>query len=246
MSRENSERFLAAFSAIEKALRKLVGVNRAEPFSSVVNKAAKRSGVVRAFEYDLKEYGDLRNAIVHERVNDQPIAEPHPQIVQHLERIRTAILAPPRIEQGFLKPVEICSPNDPIGKPARTMLQGAFSQVPVYAEGRLIGLLTSETIARWLGAMLAEGIGLLEEARAETVLQYTEDHDHYQLVSRQRPVVDVIEMFEEYTKRGKSLDAVIITQTGSREETPLGILTIFDLPQLYALVGLKVSTEPVR
>jgi len=114
------------------------------------------------------------------------------------------------------------------------------------AQCRLVGLLTSETIARWLGAMLAEGIGLLEEAHVETVLQYTEDHDHYQLVARRRSVVDVIEMFEDYTRRGKSLDAVIITQTGSREEMPLGILTIFDVPQLYAIVGLKVATEPMR
>ena len=69
MSRDHSERFLTAFSAIEQAIRKLAGVNHAEPFSSIVTKAAQRSGVIRKFEYYLRAYGKLRNAIVHERRN---------------------------------------------------------------------------------------------------------------------------------------------------------------------------------
>ena len=119
------------------------------------------------------------------------------------------------------------------------MYKGGFSQVPVYDDGRFLGLLTAETITRWLGANLSNGIGLVEEVSVGEVLGFTEDPDHWKLVSRRRPVLEVLEMFEASATSGKSLDAVIMTKTGDRTEAPVGILTAFDIPELYSALGSR-------
>ena len=46
------------------------------------------------------------------------------------------------------------------------MHDGSFSQPPVYSGNELVGLLTSETVARWLGDRLTDGHGILEEERS--------------------------------------------------------------------------------
>jgi hypothetical protein len=64
----NGDRFEVAYNKIDALLRKKVGRERSSAFSSVVMEAAKKDATVRAYKDDLLEYGDLRNAIVHDRV----------------------------------------------------------------------------------------------------------------------------------------------------------------------------------
>ena len=63
----NGDRFESAYNKIDALLRKKVGGERTVPFSSVVIEVAKKDPAVRRNKDDLLEYGDLRNAIVHDR-----------------------------------------------------------------------------------------------------------------------------------------------------------------------------------
>jgi hypothetical protein len=76
-----SGRFLNASAPIEKHLRTIVDGERYVTFAALVDKASAGSAVVRRYRDDLREYGDLRNAIVHERSDGYPIAEPHANVV---------------------------------------------------------------------------------------------------------------------------------------------------------------------
>jgi hypothetical protein len=42
-----------------------------------------------------------------------------------------------------------------------------------------------------------------------------------------------MECFTDIHRRGKRLDAIIITQAKSKKSSPLGIITVFDTPKLY-------------
>jgi hypothetical protein len=46
--------------------------------------------------------------------------------------------------------------------------------------------------------------------------------------------------------RGKSLDAILITQSGKPREQPLGIVTVFDIPKLLAAVDPRRQRESAR
>lgn len=236
-----SAAYLDAFVRVERHLRGLVDGRRDETFGALLSRASATSAVVRRFADDLREYADLRNAIVHERRGGEPIAEPHDQTINDLQRIAGIIADPPRVNQLGTMNVVTCAPETPIGTSAREMLAGDFSQLPVYREREFVDLLTSETIARWLGSELERHGGILEEQPVSAVLQFREPSSLEKFIGRDRIVIEVIDLFETTARDGKNLDAVIVTQNGTPRETPLYILTVFDLPRLYQIGFSKLA-----
>lgn len=228
-----SARYLDAFAAIERRLRRIVEDDRRLSFYQLVDAAATRAAPIRHYAIDLKEYADLRNAIVHERGGGRVIAEPYEDTVRAIESIQAVIENPPLV-LDIVKRREVvtATSSEPIGTTAKRMLAGSFSQVPIYDDGRFEGLLTAESIARWLATRLEGGVGLVEEEPVRVVLGYAEFDDNYRLVPRSVTVFDAIDVFTALALQGRPLDAVIVTQHGKREERPLTIATPYDMPLL--------------
>ena len=82
------------------------------------------------------------------------------------------------------------------------MLDGSFSQVPVYSGNTLMGLLTSETVARWLAAQLADGQGILEERPVEEVMRHEEGTHSYVVMGRSSTIDDALTEFDDYMHAG--------------------------------------------
>ncbi|HSM57441.1 MAG TPA: hypothetical protein VK879_14920, partial [Candidatus Sulfomarinibacteraceae bacterium] len=61
----NADRFVRAYNAIDNHLRRVLKSGKHRSFPALVDIAAKRMSEVRRYRNDLKEYGQLRNAIVH-------------------------------------------------------------------------------------------------------------------------------------------------------------------------------------
>jgi CBS domain-containing protein len=162
--------------------------------------------------------------------------------VERLESICQRLSDPPQIGVLFATKVARAGIEEPVGRPANAMLQGGFSQLPVYNGESFAGLLTAETIARWLAAQLSDGIGLLEEAPVRDVLRFTEDEENHIFQAHNATIFDALEAFDDFTHRGKSLDALLITQSGKRDEQPLGIVTVFDVPRLFAAADPRKGT----
>jgi CBS domain-containing protein len=188
---------------------------------------------------DLKEYGDLRNAIVHDGFGGQPIAEPHDETVAKLEAILEKLRDPPKLVPAFNVPVVTCEVAQPVGHAAKAMLDGGFSQLPVYENGTFRELLTAETIARWLGDKLANGDEFVLEEPIGDVVAYTEDSEHLVFVSRKATVFDALNHFDAFARRGKYLDAILISHTGAQNEKLLGIITTYDIPRLHAAADVR-------
>ena len=140
MTHQLSDRFLSAFSRIEHCIRKMAGGSIRDRFSDLLSSAVQKNVSVRPFENDLREFAELRNAIVHERGGGYPIAEPHQATVEKLEKIALLISQPPTVESIDSRQVITCCPEDPIGKSARAMFERKFSQLPVYQDKIFIGL----------------------------------------------------------------------------------------------------------
>jgi len=237
MPHENSRRYLNAFSEIERALRCLIGATKGMPFYNLIRKCSQREAIVKKYADDLREFADLRNAIVHERCNGEPIAEPHHKTVLQIEKIRNHIIAPPTVEPVFFRKVICCDLNDPIDEVAKTMLKGSFSQIPMYERGKCKGLLTAETVARWLADKFQDNISVLKGETVGMVADFREYWDNYRFISRKTTLFEVLDHFDSFAKIGKKLDALIITSGGKSNEKPLGIVTVFDLPKTYRLIG---------
>ena len=231
----NSERFLQAFGAIERHLRMQTGLEKRARFYTLVDKGAEMNAAVRRFSDDLKEFADLRNAIVHERTDEHVIAEPNDLAVRQIEHIQDLLEHPPRVIPIFQKQVHHMTTDDPIAVAAYLMRQHGFSQLPIYAADGFRGLLTTDDIARWLGECAPSGLVDLENTTIARVLDChcTENGENHQFVGRDATLFDVLEAFRACERCGSRLAAILITERGRPQEDLLGIVTIWDLPQIY-------------
>lgn len=223
LSNANSENFLEK----EKDSR----------FYTLVDVASESNKIVERFKLDLKEFADLRNAIVHERTDGRVIAEPHDEVVQKIEHIKSLLLDPPKVGSYFTKNVVTVYGEDSIAKAIKIMFDHSFSQVPVYNGDTFIGMLTANTITRWLGENLEEDIFSLSETSVGNVLRYVEDKEEYCFISKNSTLVDALIKFELFKDGGKRLEAILITQSGKPTEKLLGIITVWDIPKIYKVLN---------
>ncbi len=236
----NSDVFLRSFCEIESWLRRSVAADRSNTFYQLVDRAAQTNRVVKRYRDDLKEFADLRNAIVHERTDDHVIAEPNDRAVAEIDRIRNALLNPPAVIPRFqLAEIRSRTLADSVGDAVGDMRNGSFSQLPILSGTKVVALLTAETVVRWLASEFANEIVSLWETQIERILPFTEDVDHYCFLSRAATLFDALSKFEDFAVRGKDLDAILITNDGKPDQQLLGILTLYDLPALLEALGLR-------
>ncbi len=112
-----------------------------------------------------------------------------------------------------------------------------YSQLAVYEEKAFVALLTAGQFpVRWAGTMLAEGGGILKEAPVREVVRHTEDPDDVAFLPPSASVFDALDEFEDFSVRGRRLDAIIIAAAGRRDTSPLNIITIYDMPVLHRAI----------
>ncbi len=232
----DSDKFLEHFNAIERRLRETTQLGRDSRFFALVEIASRNDQLVRRFQDDLRKFGDLRNAIVHERAGNRVIAEPNDWAVQRIAAIAKQILQPPPVTPQFLRDVFILSDQAPIAEAVTAMHTNAFSQVPVYRDDTFLGLLTANTITRWLGANVNEDLVSLSETTVGQVLAHTEDSKHVDFMARDTTLVDVLERFLAREVLGKRLEAIVITHDGRPNTKPLGIVVVYDLAKINRLL----------
>ena len=133
--------FLAAFNSIEKFLRTELDAKKSDSFSWMARLAAKQGILTLEQSETLQEFAELRNAISHGEYEDlRPIAEPLPETVAEIERLRDALLAP----TGALEVIEhqrvvTFSPGDDIHEPLQIIASTGIAQFPIYDGGECVG-----------------------------------------------------------------------------------------------------------
>lgn len=228
----NAERFLNAYTEIEHELQRILDLGEHRRFYDLLERAARINPVIDRYKFDLRKYGDLRNAIVHDRIDGKIIAQPNNDTVSDIERIARLLLKPPPVVPLFKKEV-ISLPVDAfLARAIRTMSRHKFSQLPVIEEGSIAGLLTSNMIVHWMGKQLEKGEIDLHGTRVGEVLPFSGPKDNYKIVAAGATLFDVLELFFNYRESAYKLEAVLITTNGRPEEQILGIITNLDLPLL--------------
>ena len=182
----------------------------------------------------LRRYARLRNAIVH-NANDtrrRAIAEPRKDVVEDIEGIRLVVTKPSLLISVLGGEVTVCLSTDPIQRAAQKMTDGDFSQLPVYGDGHVIDLLTSEAIARWMTQQLTAGSPIDGETPVAEVVG-SDPGRGYRVVDRTMTVTEALEAFDEALQAGRILNALVVIRS-PRSRTVAGIATVADFPKLFA------------
>lgn len=234
---ENSDKFIQSFKSIEQLLKKILNIEEYISFNKMVEDASRKNSTIQNYKIDLKEFAELRNAIVHQRTDDnRAIAEPHPQTVSQIIAIVEKIENPLKVIPEFHSKIETVEAGAKISDALDRFYKGDYSQLPVIENGKFIDLLTTDTVTRWIAASKdGEGYLLLNVAVRE-VLPYKEFEENYRFISRNTTLVEALKIIEEVEYKDRPLDALLITDGGKKEQKLLGVITHYDISRMVSLL----------
>ena len=235
-TRSNSERFILAYNSIDYSLRAIYGFKRSISFADLIRKAVPLNSVVRKYEDELIDYGRLRNSIVHKTNPNYVIAEPHIEVVEEFEKIAKLIDTPPTaFEKICKKEVLVCDHDVSLKQVLSIMTRTGYHNIPVYQNGVLQGVAVSSKILTKIGECIL---------RNEDVDKYLEDTKVYQIIDGQEDsklfkVADkkmTIEKALNYFYINRKLAIIIITEKGTFNEEPIGVITTADILDMNAVL----------
>ena len=231
----NARRFIASYNNIDYSIRSKYNLNRSMGFSELIRKAVSLSYVIRKYEDDLIDYGRLRNAIIHGN-DDYIIAEPHKEVVEHIEMLEKLITAPPNALETVCRRDVLCIPaNLSMREVIVKIAESTYSNLPVYNGNELIGVANGQKILDSLGRYLITGGDekfFLDAVKIEDMLSKIENSNYYEIASADLTVDEALVKFHNNSK----LLAIIVTKSGSTKERPLGIITGTDVLTLNKML----------
>jgi len=146
----NAERFLDAYAKIERRMSEIARETKYVSFSNLLSRCAKQNRVISMNETNLREYNELRNAIVHQRGKaNEIIAEPVDSVTVDIERIASLLESDDTALDYSSKPVKTISPEDTVQKAYDMMCELNTSKIPVYDDTKYKGIITLEAVAKW-------------------------------------------------------------------------------------------------
>jgi hypothetical protein len=229
-----SDQFLDCYNKIDKYLTDLDDFDFSTTYSQKVIKLAERNSVIRRFKNELLTYGKLRNAIVHNpKIGSEPIAEPHRDILSNLEKIYKEVTNPIKVFPKYKCKILGASNNEYINSIMQEMTLKSFSQFPVFEKDKVIELITTNTISRWLSNILeTDGTLIIEQVRIKDLVPFIEFPKNYKFIAKNTNVYQAYDYFANCIfEEKRNLDVLFITDSGKDSEGLLGIITIEDIAQ---------------
>lgn len=111
------------------------------------------------------------------------------------------------------------------------MLMKGFMQMPIVdSKGVLIGVFSPNTLLRYASEHQNE---IKNDSKISQVKEYIyiEKHisEYYEFIKRDEILPNIVNMFDTYTKRGKKLVMIFVTQNGRSDEPIQAIITPYDV-----------------
>lgn len=199
------------------------------PFSQMIARAARENYIISTRQNDLRQYHELRNAIVHSRGKEEEIiAEPCDSVTEDIERIAELLDKKDDVLSLSSHPVKTVRKDDTIVYAYEMMKKMKTSKIPVYDEMGYAGLITLGEIAEW---------SMHEHDKKDTVLSILTERKNERVlfIRKDASIETVMHSFESSLRHGTTLLAVLITAHGIKKERPEGIITVADLAKILSL-----------
>ena len=231
----NALKFIAAYNEIDARMRALYHGKGTLGFSDLVRRLAPAQSTVGKYEEELVAFARLRNAIVHNTTTDRVIAEPTDEATALICRIAKLLSAPPKLMDLKKKaPVVGIESHESIENAAKLIARTGYSNLPVYRDGRFVGIVNNRSIVRGLGAALARGesADTFLQQKAEILLTES-DAAYYKVLKADDSVEDAIDAF---SSNRRLLAVIVVNSKGELHK----ILTPIDIPRLIAMTEGEV------
>lgn len=241
MEKSTAEKFIDHIESIKDSYESKYNVTF-KGFGEAWRYAIKKNDPVARRHRNLgNALGELRNAISHSSYREgTPIAVPRKDLVDAAEKLAEAVNNPARIDQHMNRGPVSLTPESTLPNIAKIISENDFSQIPICSNGRVVSLLTTNAVSRWLAISIDESGEIYEDAAqvtAERLLAYAEEADAPKYVKPTCPAYRVCDMLSNEN----SIPAILVTPTGDRNSDLMGIVTISDVPAILKKLDVKVQ-----
>ena len=226
---DNAKRFISCYNQIDQSLRAQYDLSKSSSYTEVIRRASRMNAFVKKYEDQLIDYGRLRNAIVHSFNESMVIAEPHTDVVEEYERLAKVICTPPlAVDTVCNKDIHTITYDVPLNIVIQNIYKTGISNWPVYKDGMLIGVANSRKLIKEIGKKIYEKKDIneyLENTKIEDAISNIGEDNYYTIANQNVTLDKILQLFSENRK----LSLIVITETGSLLEQPIGVVAIADI-----------------
>lgn len=226
---DNAKRFISCYNQIDQSLRAQYDLSKSSSYTEVIRRASRMNAFVKKYEDQLIDYGRLRNAIVHSFNESMVIAEPHTDVVEEYERLAKVICTPPlAVDTVCNKDIHTITYDVPLNIVIQNIYKTGISNWPVYKDGMLIGVANSRKLIKEIGKKIYEKKDIneyLENTKIEDAISNFGEDNYYTIANQNVTLDKILQLFSENRK----LSLIVITETGSLLEQPIGVVAIADI-----------------
>jgi len=226
---DNAKRFISAYNQIDQSIRNQYDLGKSISYTEAIRKASRYNAFVKKYEDKLIDYGRLRNSIVHSFNEDMIIAEPHSEVVDDYEKLATTICTPPlAIDTVINRDIKTIPHDTPLKDVVQNIYKSGNSNWPVYKDDMLIGVANSRKLIKEIGKKVYEKKDInefLENTKIEDAISNFGEDNYYTIANKNVTLDKILNLFSENRK----LSLIIITETGSLLEQPIGVIAIADI-----------------
>ncbi len=223
-----AEAFLTAYNRIDDELRRRLKLKDHQSFRSAVDMFAKRNRWWHEDAEAMRAFAELRNMVVHDRFDSfRYLSVPSAEVVQEIEAIAQSLLRPVLSGDRFRRKVFTVDIGDSVTHALAVFRNEDISQLPAYAGDDFKGLITGNSVLRWLArkADREDGLVDLTEETVAGLLRFGEARRNFEFIGRDLPVREAAFLFAENSQ----LEALLMTEHGKPHQTLLGIATQWDV-----------------
>lgn len=194
------------------------------PFRTNARIASRYNTVIESNLEDLNVFAELRNCLVHFRDGkEEVIAEPSSDITATIEEIAEMLQEDHSVLHFASSPVIRADYSEPLKGVLSRMDENRCSMLPVYEEGKFKGIFNLQQMLHHMITHEKSELGTVAEILDESTKGIAV------FVSRNTLLEEVAQMYEKQ-KISESIPMVLlVTESGSPDEEPLGIITMSDL-----------------
>ena len=157
------------------------------------------------------------------------IAEPHTDVVEEYERLAKIICTPPlAVDTVCNKDIKTINHDASVAEVVENIYKSGNSNWPVYKDGMLIGVANSRRLIKEIGKKVYEKRDInefLNNTRIEDAICNFGEDNYYTIANKNVTLDKILQLFSENRK----LSLIIITETGSLLEQPIGVIAIADI-----------------
>lgn len=226
-----SERFEVAFNQIHESLKLIVKIED-DRFKVLLDAGSRKHKMIDKYYNDLKQYAKLRNSLVHNKKElGRYIAEPHIDVVKQIEKISTIFNKPDYALSIATKEVIYFDYEDSILSTLQAIKKYGYSQYPVYKNKKCVGLLKTGDIVNWMSENIINTIVDVTDLKVGHVIANVKNHP-IEFAPKSIDIFSIEDIYENKHKEKVDLEVVIITENGRWDESPLGMVTAWDLIEI--------------